>query len=258
MQLDIKEQTKREVIEMAEEVLVTRRAFLILLVIGMLASSGISIVASTQLLTGPQGPKGDKGDTGPQGESGLQGLQGEQGLLGPEGPPGPTGPKGDKGDTGPQGEQGLQGIQGPKGDQGEPGPQGPPGANVLIRFYEPDEAEMSNEWEDVAVFVWTPSNSQNNAILSMYYYFQYHLWNNYDPVYFRLIVNDQIQKPIRTLPSLPVGIYIWSDIFETEDCDISPNQESYTIRAQFQSPREHQVKSINVVLQVTDGLQAEA
>jgi len=242
---------------MAEEVLVTRRAFLILLVIGMLASSGISIVASTQLLTGSQGPKGDKGDTGPQGETGLQGLQGAQGPQGATGPQGAQGEQGPQGIQGEQGLQGLQGIQGPKGDkgdQGEPGPQGPPRANVLIRFYEPDEAVMSNEWEDVAVFVWTPSNSQNNAILSVYCYFQYYLWNNYDPMYFRLIVNDQIQKPIRTLPSLPVGIYIWSDIFETEDCDISPNQESYTIRAQFQSTYEHEVKSINVVLQVADGL----
>jgi len=67
----------------------------------------------------------------------------------------------------------------------------------------------------------------------------------------------QVQKPMRTLPSLQVGIYIWSDIFETEDCDISPNQESYTIRAQFQSTGEHEVKSINVVLQIADGLQAE-
>ncbi len=82
---------------MAEEVLVTRRAFLILLVIGMLASSGISIVASTQLLAGQQGPKGDTGDTGLQGETGPQGSQGLQGLQGPQGE------EGDKGDTGPQG-----------------------------------------------------------------------------------------------------------------------------------------------------------
>ena len=128
MQPQTKEQFKREVMEMAEEVLVTRRAFLIVLVIGMLTSSAISIVASTQLITGPQGPKGDKGDTGPQGETGLQGLQGAQG------PQGATGPQGAQGEQGPQGLQGIQGPKGEKGDQGEQGPQGEPGLGVEPGF----------------------------------------------------------------------------------------------------------------------------
>ena len=102
--------------EMAEEVLVTRRAFLILLIIGMLASSGISIIASTQLVTGPQGPEGDTGDTGPQGETG------------PQGPQGATGPQGAQGEQGPQG---IQGPKGDKGDQGATGPQGPQGETGL-------------------------------------------------------------------------------------------------------------------------------
>ncbi|MGD8506919.1 MAG: hypothetical protein PVF15_09705 [Candidatus Bathyarchaeota archaeon] len=106
---------------MAEEVLVTRRAFLILLVIGMLVSSGISVVASTQLLTGPQGP------VGPQGVTGLQGHQGPQGETGPRGSQGKEGLQGLQGEQGPQGLQGVEGPQGDKGDQGETGPQGPQG-----------------------------------------------------------------------------------------------------------------------------------
>ena len=130
------------------EIVVSRRTFLIGLVIAILAASLISTVISTQLVAvGPQGPKGDIGDTGqgligPQGEkgdtgdAGLQGLKGDkgdtgdigaQGLHGVQGEQGQVGPqglkgdKGDTGDTGPQGLQGEQGIQGPQGEQGLPG-----------------------------------------------------------------------------------------------------------------------------------------
>ena len=128
------------------EVLVTRRAFLILLVIGMLASSAISIVATTQLLTGPEGPKGDTGDTGPQGETGLQGLQGAkgpQGTTGPQGAQGEQGPQGIQGIEGPQGSQGLQGIQGPQGEQGEPGLGVEPGF-LVAPAYDSGWVNMTN------------------------------------------------------------------------------------------------------------------
>lgn len=85
------------------EIVVSRRTFLIGLVIAILASSLISTVISIQWARGPQGEKGDKGDTG---DIGPQGIQGEQGLAGPQGP------KGDKGDIGPQGPQGEQGPTG--------------------------------------------------------------------------------------------------------------------------------------------------
>jgi len=66
---------------MAEEIVVTRRTFLIGLFIAILAASLVSTVISTQLAV-LQGPRGDKGDTGPQG---LQGLPGTDGVDGTDG-----------------------------------------------------------------------------------------------------------------------------------------------------------------------------
>jgi hypothetical protein len=62
-----------------EEIIVTRRTFLVGLVIAILAASLISTVISTQLAVGPQGPKGDKGDLGSQGQQGLPGTDGLDG-----------------------------------------------------------------------------------------------------------------------------------------------------------------------------------
>ncbi len=74
------------------------------IVIAILASSAISIGASTMLAVGPQGPEGPKGDTGPQGP---KGDTGDTGAQGPAGPKGDTGAPGAPGPAGPQGEQGL-------------------------------------------------------------------------------------------------------------------------------------------------------
>ena len=79
------------------------------IVIAILASSAISVGASTMLIVGPQGPEGPQG---PQGEQGIQGLTGDTGPAGPAGEAGPQGEKGDKGDT---------------GETGATGPEGPPG-----------------------------------------------------------------------------------------------------------------------------------
>lgn len=87
---------------MTEEIVVTRRTFLVGLIIAILASMAISSVISTQLGIGPQGEQG---------------------------PAGPQGLKGDQGETGPQGTQGEQGVQGEQGIQGDTGPQGLPGAD---------------------------------------------------------------------------------------------------------------------------------
>lgn len=72
---------------MTEEIVVTRRTFIMGLIIAILAASVISIMASWQLAVGPQGPQGPKGDKGatgeqgPQGEPGLPGLGVEPGFL---------------------------------------------------------------------------------------------------------------------------------------------------------------------------------
>ncbi|MCK4478816.1 collagen-like protein [Candidatus Bathyarchaeota archaeon] len=126
------------------EIVVSRRTFLIGLVVAILAASAISTVLSTQWPVGPQGEKGDKGDTGllgpagsqgEKGDIGLQGLQGETGDTGDTGLQGLKGDKGDTGDIGPQGLQGVQGEQGltgPQGDTGETGLQGEQGPAGVI------------------------------------------------------------------------------------------------------------------------------
>lgn len=76
---------------MSEEIVVTRRTFLVGLVIAILAASVISTVASMQLARGPQG------EQGPEGPRGLKGSQGETGPQGLEGLPGTDGSNGTDG-----------------------------------------------------------------------------------------------------------------------------------------------------------------
>ena len=64
------------------EVSITMSKLIAGIIIAILASSAISVGASTMLATGP------KGDTGPQGEQGIQGLTGDTGPQGPIGPQG--------------------------------------------------------------------------------------------------------------------------------------------------------------------------
>jgi hypothetical protein len=132
------------------EIVVSRRTFLVGLVIAILAASAISTVASTQLAVGPPGPKGDSGDPGPQGE---QGLQGEQG---PRGPTGPQGPQGEIGPTGPQG---------PEGPQGEPGLGAEPGFLVAPAF---DSGWVSNWTYDGTYYVINLTHSLNSTDVFVY------------------------------------------------------------------------------------------
>ena len=94
------------------EVSITMSKLIAGIIIAILASSAISVGASTMLATGP------KGDTGPQGEQGIQGLTGDTGPQGPIGP---------QGQQGIQGEQGPQGAKGDTGETGATGPEGPAG-----------------------------------------------------------------------------------------------------------------------------------
>jgi hypothetical protein len=63
---------------------ISKTTFIVGLIIAIVASSLISVLATTQLalIKGPKGDKGDKGDTGATGPQGLQGLQGIQGPAG--------------------------------------------------------------------------------------------------------------------------------------------------------------------------------
>jgi hypothetical protein len=69
---------------------ISKTTFIVGLIITVLASSLISVLATTQLalVQGPKGDKGDKGDTGATGPQGSQGPQGLQGIQGPQGPAG--------------------------------------------------------------------------------------------------------------------------------------------------------------------------
>ena len=67
---------------------VSRKAFIVGLIIAIAASSSLSTVITTQWARGPEGPQGPEGDKGDTGLQGIQGLQGQQGLQGPPGLPG--------------------------------------------------------------------------------------------------------------------------------------------------------------------------
>ena len=109
-----------------------------LIVIAILASSAVSIDASTILAVGPQGPDG------PQGEQGIQG---------------PQGPKGDTGDTGPQGTAGATGLQGEKGDKGdtgETGATGPAGQDGNATHYVIEGSFNVSEEGDLIYYYYGP------------------------------------------------------------------------------------------------------
>lgn len=71
---------------------ISKKTFIVGLIIAILASSMVSVGAVTQLpfIKGPKGDKGDKGDTGATGPQGPQGPQGPKGEQGPQGPAGPA------------------------------------------------------------------------------------------------------------------------------------------------------------------------
>jgi len=220
---------------------------------------------------GEQGLHGEMGLLGPQGATGPQGAQGEtgpQGIQGEQGPQGLQGEQGPQGLQGEQGPQGLQGIQGPKGDKGE---QGPPGVfpydnqTAWIRFYEADETtHTDSDFVNASTFVWTPKNSTNNAILSIYFYMQHAYISSTGggDALTRILVNGEVQE---TIPAAYYGStyeddYKWSWVSTTVG-KISPNQNNYTINLQiacsfrFPTTMTAYVKDINIIIQVIDGMQ---
>jgi len=127
-----------------------------------------------------------------------------------------------------------------------------------IRFYEPDET-MNNQqtWKDGAVFIWTPNNSTNNAILSIYCYFQYRT-ENPPGVFGRIILNDEFYWDA-TIGFYNSTSYTWSPTtapYGTVKRGY-PNQANYTIKFIFVSSATGNnvyVKDINMLIEVMDGL----
>jgi len=121
------------------------------IVIAILASSAISVGASTILIVGPQGPEGPQG---PQGEQGVQGLTGATGPAGPAGDTGATGPQGAKGDEGDTGETGAIGPEGPAGNATRYVIEG--SFNVtqdgdLIKYFEGPSDTIAFHWKRIDV-----------------------------------------------------------------------------------------------------------
>jgi hypothetical protein len=115
------------------------------------------------------------------------------------------------------------------------------------RFYTQNETFTSEtSWEDAAVFVWSPNDVTNNAIMSGNCYFQF-----LNHVYFRVLVNEHEligtnfgeSQQYQWSPVYPFVVYPYAE----------PNQSNYTIRFQVHGS-EIQVKDINILLNVMDGL----
>ena len=142
---------------MAEEeiVIVTRRTFLIGLMVAILAASALSTGASMQYLSGSQGPRGETGLQGETGSQGSQGLQGEPGLQGLQG---------ETGSQGLQGEPGLQGLQGEIGPQGLPGEH----AQYMTAYGESVIETINTTWVDMENMSVTFTLNRTSHLLIMF------------------------------------------------------------------------------------------
>ena len=132
-----------------------------------------------------------------------------------------------------------------------------------IRFNEPKETVNHNQYKfkDAAVFVWTPNNTADNAILSIRCYFRYRCGGQ--GFRFRTTVNGEtIISSSGWLTSINYTsspIYTDCNCVSDEEMKIFPNQTSYTIRFQFKprnSSDEAYVKAINTYMDIVDGMPA--
>jgi len=157
----------------------------------------------------------------------------------------------------------------------------------IIRLRELNEINVTGgeAWvsQDVATFVWTPNNPENNVILAVYCYFDYRsenpeqfVWEWEDPTFwwelhFNIKVNDFTTKgdKIRRSGS---NQQEWERKHSTDWEQVSflaqpisglwinPNQDNYTLtfrtlhmdRASSTTPTY--VRNINVIIEVIDGI----
>ena len=128
-----------------------------------------------------------------------------------------------------------------------------------IQFVEPNETSNGEPvtFKDGAVFVWTPNNTTDNAVLGISCYFEYH---GLTP-FFRITVNDAKVGGDYMLG--PRSEYHLSPMFNQYHFSlpaIVPNQGSYTIKFQFGPDTSNipiYVRNINMLVEVMDGLPAE-
>lgn len=135
-----------------------------------------------------------------------------------------------------------------------------------IRFYEPKESyEDQSVWKDAAVFTWTPQNTTSNAILSIAYYLEYKVEGVSDYIFLDWGLRVGSRVGARWHGGLDNREYTWSGVFQaplepTDPLWVLPDQPYYTLAFQFRLYPGYQgtiyVKSVNIVIEVADGLQA--
>jgi hypothetical protein len=130
-----------------------------------------------------------------------------------------------------------------------------------LRFFTSNETinNLQGTYVDGAVFVWTPKNSTDNAILSFTCYFEYRA-NGNGVSMFRILVDGSELGGQGDLTGID---YKYSPVYT--NCRIQnyvygvwyPNQSNYTIQFQFKGNNPSvpcSVKDVNVILEVMDGL----
>ena len=137
------------------------------------------------------------------------------------------------------------------------------GHSTRKRFFEPKETLNGDKYtfKDAAIFIWTPDNSTDNAILSVSCYFQYRC--TCEGFRFRMVINEEASSSVAA-GSMSHN-YTWSRVFTDRDFGLQreiktfPNQSSYKIIFQFE-PQSSScivcVKDINIFLEVVDGMPA--
>lgn len=117
-----------------------------------------------------------------------------------------------------------------------------------VRFYTPNEtmSDQINVFKEAATFHWVPENATNNAILSIYCYFQYKGGSIYG-----LIPNVWEQN---YPPSSDYAWICWTPnaIWRAP----MPNQANYTLTLMFEEVdwTPVYIKGINIIIEVMDGL----
>jgi len=142
------------------------------------------------------------------------------------------------------------------------GASSPSGSWGTIRFFEPNEtyAHDYGVWIEAARFIWTPENSTNNAILSVYWYFKYKF--DYDGG-MRIICNGIALDSINFWAGAG-GPVPWTQSSVSEYANPQPNNYlygppansgGYTFVVEATATNApFYVKNINVVITVVDGM----
>ena len=136
-----------------------------------------------------------------------------------------------------------------------------------IRFFEPSETftEFYNVWVEATRFIWIPQNKTNNAILSIFCYFEYksEMVDMVD-LRVRILCNNNRTGELTFVnhPSWTQSpVWVVPCMYESGELEgFSANAESHTLVFEISSQDaqypEMYVTNINIVITVADGLPA--